>query len=286
MTTEPEGNTLGKVLSAYPNIVKNVYKDGASSAVQQTGVLLTELVKTVRLVLAPIQFAAHAQDRLDAYLRQAIGAIPKERQVVPPTTLTIALVEKLKFQDEGDQLTQLYIELLRRACDRDRATEAHPAFVNIIPQLSPDEAVVLYYICRGGSTGKYFLSAKKGAMNSVFNHLVCRDVEQPKATKGGFTMKSSAVIGSLFPLERLLVPKYIDMYLSHLKSLNLVEPQRSPGVVSFHESESDREMGRLQRRDLARYKLSLFGELFAKACIPEDFDLPTRGAKERESVWC
>lgn len=264
---------LTKVLQTYPELINRVYADGISGGLQEAGGLLTDLVKTARLVTAPIQVTAHLQDRLSNYFQQALECVPESQQISPPPSLLSSLASKLNHQDEFDSLTSLYIELLKRACDKDRVNEAHPAFINIIPQLSLDEVLILFYFSSAGNTGKYFLALKKGALNKVMNHLPLNDIEQPSSSKAGFTMKSSAIISNLFQMQVLVEPRYTDLYLSHLKSLNLIDLQKSPGIVNFRLDHEDIKSGRLHKKELIRYKLTLFGELFSKACIPETFDL-------------
>ena len=46
--------------------------------------------------------------------------------------------------EDDNPLTELYLNLLARAIDKERCDEAHPAFVTIIEQMSPDEAMVMY----------------------------------------------------------------------------------------------------------------------------------------------
>jgi len=261
---------LKGVLKAYPELVNNVYNDGASGGLQQIGALATDLIKGARLITAPIQYMGHLQDRLTRYFEKVENEVPKNRQVTPPSSLLLPLLEKLKYQDENDLLTELYVELLKRACDKDRENEAHPAFINIIPQLSSDEAVFIYHLASNGrNTGKYFVSETKGGTNRLMNHVLLNDVEQPSSVKKGYTLKSSAIIQNLFPLEALAVQNYTDLYVSHLKSLNLIIEQNSPGIITVN---FEGVVGN-HRKTIAFYKLTLFGELFAKACIPENIVL-------------
>lgn len=279
MTTEITKNeafaALEGVLKTYPELIKNLYADGASNAIQEVGGLVTDLVKTARLITLPIQYAAHLQDRLTKHFRKVASAIPVERQTTPPTVLLLPLLDKLQYQADDDLLTSLYIELLKRACDKDRADEAHPAFINIIPQLSTDEALIVFHLFGNGrNPGKYFLAEQKGSQNRLMNHTTVIQLNQPSSTPKGYTLRSSAVVKNLFSLQDLVQPKYIDMYASHLKSLNLIQLRTSPGLVQLHLTEDDVACNRLHKKDIVWYDLTLFGELFAKACISPDFKLP------------
>lgn len=52
-------------------------------------------------------------------------------------------IEALRFAGHNEPLRDLYANLLATAMDADTARYAHPAFVEIVKQLSPDEAKLL-----------------------------------------------------------------------------------------------------------------------------------------------
>ena len=146
-TSDEAIQALERVLKAYPELLKSVYADAVSGAakelgkvavgaVTEVGGLALDLTKAVRLLTAPVQYLAHFQVRLSHYLRRVEAEVPLKQQVTPPAALLLPVLERLKYQTEEDLLTRLYVELLKRACDKERAGEAHPAFINIIPQLS------------------------------------------------------------------------------------------------------------------------------------------------------
>lgn len=73
----------------------------------------------------------------------AFRQVPAQRRIAPAESLALQISERLRFQEESSILTEMYINLLARATDRDRAGEAHPAFLLIISQLAPDEVLLL-----------------------------------------------------------------------------------------------------------------------------------------------
>lgn len=58
------------------------------------------------------------------------------------------VVEGIKYLEVESLLADLFANLLARAIDKERVSEAHPAFPSIISQLSPDEAVILFELSR------------------------------------------------------------------------------------------------------------------------------------------
>jgi hypothetical protein len=143
---------LAALAKAAPEVVKEAYGDLASDSFKQVGKLGEDIIKTVRLVLFPIQLAAAVQDRLGGYINRAIRQVPESKLIAPTESIMFPVAEKLRFQEENNPVTDLYINLLSRAMDGERVGEAHPAFVAIISQLAPDEVVFLKELSRNEFT--------------------------------------------------------------------------------------------------------------------------------------
>lgn len=84
--------------------------------------------------------AAEHRRRLAA---AAIENIPRTRRIFPAPQIAGPVFRDSEFEPEDTPIWQLWKELLARACDRDRVREAHPAYPEIIRQLSADEALML-----------------------------------------------------------------------------------------------------------------------------------------------
>ena len=137
MGIEEIGNMLGA------KTVEKAYDDGLSSPVKETGKALTDVVKSFRLFTLPFQLAASLQDRLDRYFQKIRNEVPEERQMNSPSMISGPIIERLKYLEENNHLTELFLNLLARSIDTERVNEAHPAFIHLIDQLSPDEAIIL-----------------------------------------------------------------------------------------------------------------------------------------------
>jgi hypothetical protein len=80
--------------------------------------------------------------------------VPPERQQAPPATLaTLATPAALQYARLGDgdevaDLCEMFENLLVSSMDSAMAVNAHPAFVSMISQLTPDEARILKSIDR------------------------------------------------------------------------------------------------------------------------------------------
>ena len=129
-----------------PELLNKAYDDLLAAAMQEGGKALVDTIKAFRLFTAPLQLLAVAQDRLARYCEKARQLVPEERQVEAPASIALPAMSALRCIEDDNPLTELYVNLLARAIDKERIGEAHPAFVKIIEQLSPDEALIMLQI--------------------------------------------------------------------------------------------------------------------------------------------
>jgi len=139
---------ISDLARAVPEVARLAYIDAAAPGLKQAGKIGEDLLKTLRLILFPLQYAAVLQDRLEGYIDQAIRQVPHERLIAPIDSILLPIAERLRFQEGENPITEMYINLLARAMDGERVGEAHPAFISVISQLAPDEVVLLREISR------------------------------------------------------------------------------------------------------------------------------------------
>ena len=243
MDIEKFSNILGA------DTVKRVYEDGLSQPVQEGGKAMTDLMKATRLFTAPIQFLAAYQDRLTKYLDKVREGVPLERQIEAPPSMSGPILERIKYLEEDNYLTNLYLSLLQKAIDKEKIGEAHPAFFHIIDQLSPDEAMILYVL--GDNPIHYDYT-----------------MDLLKSEEGREFWGAQIVVYDTTPKEKLTFLEHFDMYISHLESLNLVTwPIMEQDPILEEIDGKKTQTGILSKSII---QLSKFGDLFVKACIPKD----------------
>jgi len=212
------------------------YGDLAEPLAKQLGEFLGDCGKAIRWLMPSIQFMAHNQDMLlKERIRQVDAEVPEERQIPASPSILFPVLESLSRQEEGNPLAELYMNLLKRAIDRDRVNEAHPAFCNIINQLSGDEAILL---CMFWSKAK--------------------DVNVPDP---GYTYHR-------FGVEELAFPQHVAMYITHLRSLHLLSQHEHYAGEASLTVEWKSPVPPPERA--IESMLTPFGRLFCQACIPND----------------
>jgi hypothetical protein len=143
--SEPSENASGELVKGTVEIVKTVYGDAIQPAAYEIGKALGTIGKTVNLALSPIrgfvwgweQIEDFVKDRVERVL--AARAVPAERIVSPDPDVAVPALEAMRYS----KLRERYVELIATAMDRQTASIAHPAFVEILKQMTQDEILIL-----------------------------------------------------------------------------------------------------------------------------------------------
>ena len=75
--------------------------------------------------------------------REASRYVAPDRFVIPALPIAGKIFRDSEFDETETPIWEMWVQLLARACDKDRVGEAHPSFPWIISQLSSDEAKLL-----------------------------------------------------------------------------------------------------------------------------------------------
>lgn len=234
---------IDKIAKMLP--VGEVYKDLAQPVFREIGDAALNAVKAARFVIAPLDYLAAQQDRWQRWLKRLSDKVPEESLVPAHPQVAGPAIEGLRYLEENSLLAELFINLLARAIDRERADEAHPAFARIVSQLSPDEALIIGFL----RNEKYLLE-----QTATFDRGT--NLFGPRKTKE-----------NLFPLSKLAYPHYYFLYMDHLHSLNLAGIWQSENQQPLYLNGV--QIG-VDIKSCAQ--LTQFGELFAKACVPPNID--------------
>ena len=235
-----ELDALGKLVPK--EAINKLYDDALSGPAKEIGKLGTDALKTARLLLAPLQYAAAYQDRLEQIIKRISARVPEERRVEPPLEIVGPTLEKLQHVREGTELSDMFEEILTKSIDGDVQASIHPSFSHIVSMLSRDEAWILYRL--------------KGMDFKVTDHL---DLD-----RAANRFKNRVVEKSDLPSHELFLPDKMDLFYAHLDALGFatwpVEREEPTFVVP-----NGLQTG-LRRQ--SKMTLTEFGRLFVSACVP------------------
>lgn len=86
-----------------------------------------------------------ALDELNKLVATKLDKIPSENIVPPKARIAVPTLQNASITDEKE-IRELYANLLANSMNKVVKDGVHPGFVEIIKQLSPDEARILYYL--------------------------------------------------------------------------------------------------------------------------------------------
>lgn len=141
MSNDEKANIAHEIFQSLP--MKEAYADAVSPGAKVVGQILEDTMKAVQIALAPIQIAGVAQDRFRRFINKARDKVPKSRQAMPAPQIIGPILEGIRYEPEDTSIEEMFAELLASAMEQERISSTHPAFPQIITQLSSDEAVLL-----------------------------------------------------------------------------------------------------------------------------------------------
>jgi len=161
---------------AETSLVVEAYHDIVSPSAKIVG---ETLANVTRLLIRPIDDAvARATDRrrqIAESVAQRMKGVPRDRWIEPAVNVAGPALQAALFTANDTPLREMYARLLATAMDSQTADAAHPAYVEIIRQLTPDEAR-LVALFRQRST---FPCARIGMDSTMFGGTVRNRIEIP-----------------------------------------------------------------------------------------------------------
>ena len=131
-----------------PGLLVEIYGDLAKPGVQQVGKALGTVFGLGNTVLWPVHLAnersrMYLERNLEDY-RMRLHQVDLEKIVPVTPEIGVPIAEKLTYVRDT-KLADMYLSILEKAANGDHVSEAHPSFVNIINNLSSDDALLLEY---------------------------------------------------------------------------------------------------------------------------------------------
>lgn len=157
MTDETSSDAKGHVegtIKAVTGLVKAVpvYDDAIQPVAKETGKALHTVGRAVNAALLPIKGLVWGIEQIEEFVHTKVSKklerIPVENICTPDPAVAGPALESLRYTGHKESLSELYANLLASAMDLNTAKNAHPGFVEIIRNMSSDEAKVLNFILK------------------------------------------------------------------------------------------------------------------------------------------
>lgn len=131
-------------------IAKEAYQDGGKSIVKPAGETAGLLVRAVKAALSPLEkWVLHKEYSVaetQKLLEQKLAGISADKIDSPEPYIAIPAMQYISYCMDKEELRDMYANLLASSMIETVKDGVHPGFVEIIKQLSPDEAKILKYM--------------------------------------------------------------------------------------------------------------------------------------------
>ena len=145
-------DAAGKTLKVFPKL----YDDGLQPAVQETGKILARIPQAINAAFSSLDIWIANKDynvaETKVLLAKKLENVEPEKIVPPEPYVAVPAIQSICYSMNSEELRNMYANLLANSMNSDIKDSVHPAFVEIIKQLSPFEAKLL----NSFSTAKHF----------------------------------------------------------------------------------------------------------------------------------
>lgn len=138
-------------------LAPEIYKDLLQPASREVGKALLTTARTVSIALAPLEAVnwgyKESKQWLAAKITQKLANVSPSEIQSPPMNIVGPAALNLYFSYDQEVLRNMYAQLIASSMKKETSKAVHPAFVSIIQQLLPEEAVMLKALYEEGGSG-------------------------------------------------------------------------------------------------------------------------------------
>lgn len=263
-------NELELAASLLKDLPPKVYDDVFQPTAQLIGKSLHD---TVYIILAPHRALVWGYKQVENFICEKVAEklkkVPPEELVSPSLNVAGPLIEALKYTEGEPLLSDLYANLLAASMQKSLKSGAHPAFVEIIKQMTPDEAKLIRLFAIPNRSFpllgvRYeFINPTTeknggGEVNSVFsifaNNIGLENLDQ-----------MPVYINNLIRLQLINVPEFLEYTTPGVYEAT----ENAPEMKKIKEDiESNPDLiCRFQRKTI---KITDLGKQFIKICVSQE----------------
>lgn len=234
------------------NLKLEAYKDVAQPAARKVG---DTLARTVQVALAPFRGLIWGLETIEEYILGALNTklknVPLDNISAPPANVAGPIIEALRFTGSIPPLREMFANLLAHAMVKDDSKRAHPSFVEVIKQLSPDEALILFHI--SDKSGDFILTEEWKNYGGSTDETIESQFER-------FCVESS-----------VKSPELSGTYLDNLLRVRIFAESQLPEAVYFPPGYTERGNyeGYVQNNFSRTVAVTSFGKSFIQVCAKE-----------------
>lgn len=136
-------------------VLEKAYDDVVHPVASTTGKIFGLIPQAIYTALLPVRKWINDREEyfeeMGKLLAKKLKNVKEENIITPELYVAVPTIQALSYSLDNNELKNLYANLLARAMNIDTKEYVHPAFVEIIKQLSPIDALVFKEIAKRGS---------------------------------------------------------------------------------------------------------------------------------------
>lgn len=144
--------TVEMVKEVAKEVAKDVYEDVGHPIAKPTGELVGLVPRAIKAALAPVEKWVLQREynvaETKKLLEEKLQSTPPDLIQPPEPYIAVPALQYISYCMDNKELRDMYANLLANSMNSVVKNGVHPGFVEIIKQLSPDEAKILKYLQR------------------------------------------------------------------------------------------------------------------------------------------
>ena len=265
MSEEKEqGQSLGPILDAAKNVA-TTYKDEFKPAARQLGKLAETTGRAINLAISPVLGVIWGGEQIKEWVENKVAAkmegTPTKEIVEPSASIVGPALEHIRFRASEPEIQDLFANLIATAMDRRLKQRIFPNFVEILKQLTPDEAKIL----------KYMRTATNCPVVDIYRHtdkgrkLAYRRLTLvPRDAGCEFTFLGASYLDNL---ARLGLIEFLPNGSSYVEDGTYAEVESHPEHAALRDALNDPPNGLSGTFERSGFLLTSLGFDFVQACV-------------------
>lgn len=252
---------------------KEIYEDGAKDTVQETGKVISLLPRLIHASLSKVEKwilnKEYTIKETQKLLEYKLANFDPSKIEPPEAYVAVPAINALSYTYNCNELLDMYANLLASSMIKEKKWDVHPSYVEIIKQLSPDEAKLLKHIASQKCENEFPL------INIVM------EKEMKDHTEEYIVVKNYSDIG----IGVCDLPENISRYIDNLARLNLIEIRElsktsnfdyskieNSNYVNEFKSKTKLKDGFYWSFDEFMFMITSFGKSFISICVLDPKD--------------
>lgn len=255
---------------------EQIYDDGLKAPISETGKLLERIPRAINAALSDIDiWIAKKEYNVESTkktLAIKLEAIDPNKIVSPEPYVAVPAIQAISYCMNSEELHTLYANLLSKAMVSDTKEKVHPSFIEIIKQMSPNDAVVLKEFSKSETpvpTATLTIVMKANGLRIMGAPFEVKESLKLISNIKSDLLSEDQIIISIDNIKRLGLITLETTQLSGETTYDYVKQsehysQTYDYFTELNESEQTAESIRINKKCLA---LTPLGQLFIDICI-------------------